>query len=273
MSAASLRELPSRRIILGAEPVAVRVRSSRAAKTIRLRVGPEHPLEVIVPVGTSDQRIDDVLAQRTAWIASKLNASRMVATRAHVLGLDRPGVVWLDGKAIPILFGDTGRSQVTLVDAGLRVEGEPAGAAGAVSRWYRREARLRFLATVDLEGRRLGLDHGRVAVRDQRTRWGSCSPAKNLAFNWRLVLAPVEVQQYVVVHELCHIRIRNHRKEFWRLIDAAMPGWREPAAWLREHGHELRDYTVDTARCTPRRRGSAEMRSRNRAVLIQSEVN
>lgn len=115
------------------------------------------------------------------------------------------------------------------------------------SRWYRREARRRLLTTVHLEAARLGLDYGVVAVRDQRTRWGSCSRAANLAFNWRLVIAPDDVLRYVVVHELCHLRVRNHSKEFWRLLDEAMPDWREQAAWLREYGHELRAYKPETA--------------------------
>jgi predicted metal-dependent hydrolase len=85
----------------------------------------------------------------------------------------------------------------------------------------------------------LGVRYERIAIRDQRTRWGSCSPRGTLSFNWRLVLAPFDVLDYVVVHELCHLREPNHSPRFWRLVASRRPGWREQRRWLREHGAEL----------------------------------
>jgi len=76
-------------------------------------------------------------------------------------------------------------------------------------------------------------------VRDQRTRWGSCSRTGTLSFSWRLALAPPDVLEYVVVHELCHLHEHSHRPRFWRLVETHWPGWKTQAAWLREHGEEL----------------------------------
>jgi predicted metal-dependent hydrolase len=89
------------------------------------------------------------------------------------------------------------------------------------------------------EAEALGVSYGRIEVRDQRTRWGSCSPRGTLSFNWRLALAPLEVLDYVVVHELCHLREANHSPRFWRLVAERRPDWREQRAWLRENGAEL----------------------------------
>jgi predicted metal-dependent hydrolase len=83
---------------------------------------------------------------------------------------------------------------------------------------------------------RLGLTFQSIAIRDLRTRWGSCSRKANLSFSWRLAAAPREVLDYVVVHELCHLREPSHQKPFWRLLESARPGWQEQARWLREHG-------------------------------------
>jgi predicted metal-dependent hydrolase len=76
-------------------------------------------------------------------------------------------------------------------------------------------------------------------IGSQRTLWGSCSPRGNLSFNWRLVLAPFDVLDYVVVHELCHLHVPDHSARFWRLVERQRPAWREQRDWLREHGPEV----------------------------------
>jgi len=120
-------------------------------------------------------------------------------------------------------------------------------AAAAIERWYRRQARQRVLDVAEREADRLGVEFKSVGIRDPRTRWGSCSSRGNLSFSWRLLLAPPEVLEYVVVHELLHLREPNHTKAFWRLVETARPGWQQQARWLREHGQELHGYTPASA--------------------------
>jgi predicted metal-dependent hydrolase len=74
----------------------------------------------------------------------------------------------------------------------------------------------------------------RVAIRDQRSRWGSCSPRRDISLNWRLVMMPAEVRDYVLLHELAHLRVPNHSRRFWRLLDEICPSWRAARRWLRE---------------------------------------
>jgi predicted metal-dependent hydrolase len=92
---------------------------------------------------------------------------------------------------------------------------------------------------IEDEAPELGVEPKRVQIRDQRSRWGSCSTNGTLSFNWRLVLAPFDVLDYVVVHELCHMREPNHSRRFWKLVEARRPGWRKQKEWLWEHGPEL----------------------------------
>ena len=106
----------------------------------------------------------------------------------------------------------------------------------------RRLARERVTEVAEREARALGVSYRRIAIRDQRTRWGSCSTRGTLSFNWRLVLAPAAVLEYVVVHELCHLREANHSPRFWTLLESARPGFRTERAWLRRHGWELQAY-------------------------------
>jgi predicted metal-dependent hydrolase len=89
----------------------------------------------------------------------------------------------------------------------------------------RRAARELVTMLAEDEAQELDVTYNRIEIRDQRTRWGSCSTRGTLSFNWRLVLAPYDVLDYVVVHELCHLREPNHSKRFWKLVEARRPGW------------------------------------------------
>lgn len=106
----------------------------------------------------------------------------------------------------------------------------------------RRCARALVGAIAEREAAALGVAFARIRIADQRSRWGSCSARGTLSFNWRLALAPPEVLDYVVVHELCHLREANHSRRFWSLVEAARPGYRAQRAWLREFGPELQAY-------------------------------
>jgi len=103
----------------------------------------------------------------------------------------------------------------------------------------RRAARELVAMLIDEEAPEIGVEPARVQIRDQRSRWGSCSTRGTLSFNWRLVLAPFDVLDYVVVHELCHLREPNHSRRFWKLVEQRRPDWREQRDWLHEHGPEL----------------------------------
>lgn len=102
-----------------------------------------------------------------------------------------------------------------------------------------RRALERIRRQLDFYAPRLGVNFGRVAIRDQKTRWGSCSQKHNLNFNWKLIMAPPEALDYVVIHELCHLIEFNHSPRFWNLVKAQMPEYEFWKKWLKDHGREL----------------------------------
>jgi predicted metal-dependent hydrolase len=106
----------------------------------------------------------------------------------------------------------------------------------------RREARERITLIAQSEAVALGVRYARITLRDQRSRWGSCSASGALSFNWRLVLAPHDVLDYVVVHEVCHLLEHHHGPSFWRLVEKRRPGYRDSKAWLDTHGWEILAY-------------------------------
>ena len=112
----------------------------------------------------------------------------------------------------------------------------------------RREAQARIALIAPSEALALGVRYRRLVIRDQRSRWGSCSTKGTLSFNWRLVLTPHDVLDYVVVHEVCHLAEHNHGARFWQLVARRRPGFRDAKAWLDDHGWEVLAYRPPEAR-------------------------
>jgi predicted metal-dependent hydrolase len=113
-------------------------------------------------------------------------------------------------------------------------------ARAALERWYRARAREEIGRRLDAAAARAGVSYSRLTIRDQRTRWASCSPSGAMSFNWRLLLAPEQVLEYVVEHEVAHLDVPDHSPQFWRLLARRLPGYRSGQRWLRRHGPSLR---------------------------------
>ena len=126
--------------------------------------------------------------------------------------------------------------------AQLQVLGAVEHAPRRLTDWLKKRARQKITARVDYHARRLELDYKRLGVRDQTSRWGSCSSNKTLSFSWRLILAPSEVLDYVAAHEVAHLREMNHSPRFWALVAQTFPDYERARGWLREKGQTLHCY-------------------------------
>ncbi len=113
-------------------------------------------------------------------------------------------------------------------------------AGAAIERWYRRQARAEIGPRLDAATARAGTTYEGLTIRGQKTRWASCSSRNHMSFNWRLLLAPEAVLDYVVEHEVCHLEVMDHSPRFWALLESRVPDWREHARWLRRYGATLR---------------------------------
>jgi len=193
---------------------------SRRAKALRIVVDDQRNVEIVVPRRTTMDEIDALLFEHRAWLEREL-AKPPVQFR---LGMQRDDVVWIGGLALA-------RPPVRSLDA-----------------WYREQAREEITRIVSHESRRLSIDYASLRIRDQRTRWGSCSPNGALSFNWRLILAPAAILSYVVVHELCHRVRHDHSPVFWQILALARPTFESERDWLADHGSELLAYRVPERR-------------------------
>jgi hypothetical protein len=162
-------------------------------------------------------------------------ASRKPAKHIPYRGSDRP--LWIvDQDPRPR------RSEIREGEDGLRlVRGEDRAKPQAVLReWFSSRAREAFAERVAYWAPRLGVTHGRVTIRDQKTVWGSAARSGALSFNWRVLMAPPEVLDYLVIHELAHLREMNHSRRFWAIVAEHCPDWRRHRTWLRDHSRRLK---------------------------------
>ena len=193
---------------------------------------------VTVPPRTPGATIERFVAEHRGWIEGTVARQQRAVSG---LGLRRAGVVWRLGRPVPLLRIPGTRPLAELRDSGgglvLAVRGH---AERAIECWYRDEARRVAGELARFESRRLGVTVERLRIGDQRSRWGSASARGTISLNWRLLLAPADAIDYVVVHELCHLRELNHSTRFWELVAAARPGYEAQKRWLDRHGPELR---------------------------------
>jgi predicted metal-dependent hydrolase len=118
--------------------------------------------------------------------------------------------------------------------------GDAGALRDAVERWYRRDAREEIGRRLDAAAARAGTPYTKLSIRSQRTRWASCSSSGAMSFNWRLLLAPEEILDYVVEHEVAHLAIHDHSERFWALLGSRCPDYAEHERWLRRNGQTLR---------------------------------
>lgn len=220
------------------------LRRSTRAKNIRITVGTDGVV-LTLPGRTAERHGHEFIRERSDWIAKTLAkieaAEEIVASRSLADGTTVPFIGW--DLTLRLLDGPSGR--VTLKPASgelwVRVpDSKRETVAAALERWYRRQAKEVFTERLDAVVARNGTSYERVAIRDQKTRWGSCSSSGTISFNWRLLLAPESVMDYVIEHEAAHIEVRDHSSRFWDLMDQRVADWRDSRLWLKRHGGTLR---------------------------------
>jgi predicted metal-dependent hydrolase len=215
----------------------MKIRRSKR-KTFEIRILPDGEVELRVPLRTTQAQIDKILKDRAAWIQEKqaLARSRPPSGRTYA-----PGETFLYlGQAYPLAYLSQAGPAFFQEDRFLLSEADRPKAAAVFEAWYRRQARQVLSERVAHHAARFGLQPGPLRINAAKTRWGSCGAGGSLNFTWRLVMAPLAVIDYVVIHELAHLKERNHSPRFWAEVERMLPGYRHPQAWLKQHGHTLR---------------------------------
>lgn len=175
------------------------IRSNR--KTVAIQVNSDLSVTVRAPRSASEKDIEEILKKKEAWISKHIEKIKEAKERFEAEPTEKL----------------TREKVIALAEEALKVIPE----------------RVEYFAKV------IGVTYGKITIRNQKTRWGSCSSKGNLNFNCLLMLAPPEVLDYVVVHELCHRKQMNHSKAFWLEVEKVLPDYKEVRKWLKEEGSQM----------------------------------
>lgn len=228
-----------RDISLAGQPVSYTLKRSFRARHLRLEVRPGIGLVVVVPKSYKLGDVPEVLRRRARWILQKLAEVSQLRDASKVGPLEtNDRIPYLGGELIlTVQKTDVAKGSVKLDENRLTVQlGKSDGSvAASIEKWFREEAARVLKQRADGLSGRIGMRYRRIVIRGQKTRWASCSTSGTLSLNWRLMMMPPSVVDYVLIHELAHLKEMNHSKRFWRLVAEHCSGWIEHKKWLRKH--------------------------------------
>lgn len=221
-------------------------RSPRRKKTIQITLDPYDGVLVAAPLRASKERVQSVVRNRADWIIRKTSAPeftqrrREFVTGESLLYLGRSVKMTVDPTEKRwVLVELNPRSFSVQVPAQLNGDDRAAEIRSAFVEWYRRNANEQLPIVVRRWTPRIGSSPKNILIRGQRRIWGSCSPDGTIRLNWRIVMAEPALIDYVVIHELLHLRVRNHSQEYWREFSQVMPDYLQRRQRLKEVGPYL----------------------------------
>lgn len=212
---------------------------SRNRKNTLLQALPDDKIRVYASEYTPLRELDLFVKQHLAEIDA---AHRRMREAAGVVHTEIPTQLLLGGVKVPVETVKSNICRTTIWPDAIRVEtpyesGEEI--CGQIKHALSEHALKKFRFYLDKWAPTTGKSYGRVTVREQKTRWGSCSSKNNLNFNWKLIMAPEQALEYVVIHELCHLLYFNHSEAFWNEVGRRMPDYGIWKKWLKQHGGEM----------------------------------
>jgi predicted metal-dependent hydrolase len=221
------------------------IRSKKRKRTLSLQITVDGKVVIRAPHRTPQSEIDGFFTSRSAWVQKKLlEKDRLAAKPAHEpkTFINGERFRYL-GEEYPIEIIDVNHKRSPLfLSFGIffLVKERQGKARELFVRWYKLQAQKLFAERVGHYSKRFELSPKGIRITSALRRYGSCSPDNRLAFTWRLIMAPLPVIDYVIIHELMHIREKNHSKNFWNLVEAVMPDYKNHRQWLKDNSSTLK---------------------------------
>lgn len=207
-------------------------------KNLTITVERDRSIVVMAPIGTSPEKIREVVESRRFWIYEKLRHPQKYDPSPRKEFVSGETVLYL-GRNYRLEIQKGSEESIRFIGRFIVTGISPDRAAKLFREWYIGKAKKKIIPRVKMHARNLGVQFNKVMVSELKYRWGSCTPHDSLNFNWKLIKAPMSVIDYVIVHELAHLMEQNHTARFWNIVQAQVPGYVKAKEWLKEHGDIL----------------------------------
>jgi len=212
--------------------------SPRKVKWARIQVQPTGEVHIVVPRSLSAADIFTLYEDKQRWIEDKRGKALARQTNSSLPLQDDELLLFGRGYRVVV---DASQKRYARVDHGEQTIHYAKHLQDKEQQqlWYREFAKQYLSVRLVQLAEQYGFEFNRLFIREQKTRWGSCSSRGNISLNWKLIKAPVSVSDYVILHELVHTEIMNHSTDFWLRVEALVPDYKEAKLWLRTHGYQL----------------------------------
>jgi predicted metal-dependent hydrolase len=239
-------------IAFGHSKIKYEIRRGKRKKTVALVIQPNASVVVLSSQFLSENRIRQIVLKRAAWILKRQEKIRR-------FDADNPSKDYVSGESFPYLgrqyrlkivrTADNENAPCKLIGGRFfitmskRMQGKRA--SGFIKEqfiaWYRSRAEDKILERAQGYAQLIGKQPSRILIRGQGKRWGSCSNSDILRFNWKIIMTPLSVLDYVIVHELCHLINKDHSDKYWNTVGSIIPDYRKKRQWLKNHSRLLSD--------------------------------
>lgn len=221
---------------LGDEAVAFTLKKKRGCRNITLRVD-ERGLRVTAPLRSSDAEVKKFIAAKQKWIEKHLQFYKNLPLLKSSFQTGDFLPYLGENCSVVVSEGKNKRPKIEKVANTFFISSNfDAVPKKFVKKWYFEQSEKIISERVDIWKEKFGVNVNGISVRSQRSRWGSCSTKGNLNFNWKLVMAPLEVVDYLVIHELAHLNHMNHSEKFWQTVEQHCSDYKQRDKWLRQNG-------------------------------------
>lgn len=214
----------------------------RNRKTLAIQIEPPKKILILSPIGLPEDIIKEKVRSKGKWIIKKLidfkdmgfiPFNREFVNSESFMYMGRNYLLQI------VLDKDILYPKVKIIDKNLTVLTpikEQSVLKKAIEKWYRRESKKVILKRIEFYKAKFKIESSQIKIKEQKKRWGSCTSKGDLLFNWRTVMAPAPVIDYIIVHEMSHLAIRNHSSKFWKSVENILPDYKARRKWLKDYG-------------------------------------
>ena len=218
------------------------IRSKKRRKTISLHIKEDGRIVIYAPYSTPKWEIERFINEKESWISEKLSEKERSIKEAEKAFIPGENFLYL-GELFPLETQDNNSKEHPLkLSFGKFIldKDHIEEAKDLFIQWYKREAKEKIMGRINYYSNKLQLFPKGVKITSAKYRWGSCSRDDRLSFSWRIIMASLNTIDYILIHELVHIKEKNHSKRFWSYLESILPDYKKHRLWLKENGYSLR---------------------------------